>query len=59
MISEKEAEALARKVCAEYITRCKVDGIKEARLASQKLMAMAHELFSVLHDDNLKIETVQ
>ena len=59
MISEKEAEALARKLCEEYITKCKVDGIKEARLASQKLMATSHALFSVLHDGNLKIETVR
>jgi len=59
MVSEKEAEALAKKACEDYITNCNLQTTDEAKLASQKMLALANELFKTMHDQKMDMDTVQ
>ena len=59
MVSEKEAEDLAKKACEEYMTKCNLQNIEDAKLAAQKMLAIANELFETMHDGSMKMDTVQ
>ena len=59
MLNETECEALAKKACEGYMNKCDLKNLDEARLASQKMLAMAEDLFKTLHDETLKMDPVQ
>jgi hypothetical protein len=59
MVSETQVEVLARKSCEDFMTACNLQNIEQAKLASQKMLAMAKELFDTMNDGNLQMETVR
>lgn len=59
MVTEKEAEALAKKACEDYMTACNLKSIDDAKLASQKMLAMANDLFETMHSGKVQVDTVQ
>ena len=59
MVTEKEAEDLAKKFCEDYMTACNLRSIDDAKLASQKMLAVAHDLFETMHNGNVQIDTIQ
>jgi len=59
MVSEEEAEKLAKIACEKYMTDCNLQNIEDAKLAAQKMLAVAHDLFDTMHDGNMKIDILQ
>ena len=50
MKSELEIENLAQKHCENFMNECGSANIEEAKLASQKLTAIATELMKAIHE---------
>ncbi len=59
MVTEIEAERLAKKACEDYMTSCNVKDLEECQLAAQKMLAIAQDLFATMHDGDLKMHNIQ
>jgi len=59
MVSQIEAEKLARKACEDYMTKCNCKDMNDARKAAKKMMAVAADLFETMHSKDVQIDTVQ
>lgn len=58
-VSEKEAEVLAKKACEDYMTKCNLKNIDDARQASKKMLAVANDLVTTMLDGNVEVNIIQ
>ncbi len=58
MVTEKEAEKLAIKACERYMTDCNLKNRDDAKLAAQKMLAVANDLFEVVHEGESKADNI-
>lgn len=57
-LNEQESEKLAHKMCEDYMTKCNCKDMNDAKLASQKLLAVANDLVETLHDGAVTIDLI-
>lgn len=58
MVTEEEAEKLAKEACERYMTDCNLKNLDDAKLAAQKMLAVANDLFEMVHEGELKADTI-
>jgi hypothetical protein len=55
MKTELEVEKLAQKHCENFMNECALKNMDEAKLASQKLTAVAYDLMKAVHEGKSEI----
>lgn len=49
-VTEEEAQKLAKEHIENYMNACNCQNIEDAKLASQKMLAVAYECFDVVNN---------
>ncbi len=57
-VNQLKAEKLARFYLERYVDACNCQSVDDARLAVQKMLAVAVDAFNTVHDENVTIERV-